>query len=441
MTATAPPLAALNRDPMDPNKILAVANLLNAGDNHAIAFHLLERAATIVEHPEILRVQALTMLMLAPFTGDENYITAAEGVLIRALELAPDSPDLQKALGACALQLGRYEEAERLSLMALAAKPDQHDAQHTLAVCAFFKQRWGEAFDLYEKHIGKPPLLRKLPAKPEGPYWDGRPGTRLLVVGEQGIGDEISFASMVNDAARDNEVTLWCDARLEMLFRRSMPSVRVEGRRHIGPDTMYFSSLDYESFDARCLSGSLGRYYRRNASDFPRTGFLTADPDMRAAMRARLAQLPGKKVGIAWTGGKAPSYWHRRGLPQDDLYALTRIPGVTWVSLQYDSPDPETLKTCGIHHFIDVLEGGGSYDRTAALVMELDAVVTVTTAVAHLAGALGKRAHVLTNEIPRWFYGVEGSSHAWYDALALHRQKDGLWPIGEVMAAVEKEIA
>jgi hypothetical protein len=109
------------------------------------------------------------------------------------------------------------------------------------------------------------------------------------------------------------------------------------------------------------------------------------------------------------------------------------------VSLQYDEPDAGTLEAHGIRN-LPAFTQTVVYENTAALVMELDAVVTVTTAMAHLCGALGRRAHVLVNEKPRWFYGLEGSEHPWYASLVLHRQSGGAWPIEEVREALLAEL-
>jgi tetratricopeptide (TPR) repeat protein len=432
MTPNMQALQALSRDPQDPNRLLAAANAFLASQQFGVAYHLFERLAGMVSHPDVYRGLGATLACLAPLVGSDEWLAASEGVLERGLELYPDSPELLKWMGTVALQFGRLDDAEDFTDRSLALKPDQDDAKHTLAVCKFYRRQWGEGFDLYEQH--KPQQTRHLPLDPYAPYWDGTKGKRLLVIGEQGLGDEISFASMVPDAARENDVTLWCDPRLEKLFRRSLPC-KVEGKRNIaGQGVISFNSPG--AYDYRCLAASLGRHYRRTRSDFPRRAFLMADPDLRKQMRARLDALPGKKVGIAWAGGKPPSYWYRRGLSRDQLSDICAIDGVTWISLQYEQPPMDVLEISGAHHWHDVM-GNKDYDYTAALLAELDGVVTVTTAIAHLAGALGKRAHVLVNEIPRWFYGLEGQEHDWYESLVLHRQAEAQWNIGAVKRAIQ----
>jgi tetratricopeptide (TPR) repeat protein len=440
MTAKFPLLDQLTADPLDPNKVLAVATYFGAVNEWGVAYHLLERASQIAHHPEILRQLGISLIYLTAYAGDEKFLAASESVLLRGLELDPRNPGLQHALAVAAVNQGRYAEAENLARMSLAA--GHLEAEATLGLACLYLGRWGEGFDLYEKNIDKPPFTRVLPKNVVAPYWDGKRGTKLLVVGEQGIGDEISFASMVEDASRDNEVTLWCDVRLQGLFKRSMPYCTVDAARvqpASGPQIFTVGSeTNAMGFEARCLSASLGRHYRRAASNFPRKGFLTASEILRAQARAMLDRLPGRKIGIAWTGGKAPSFWHRRRLPMEDLRALTATKDITWISLQYDQPDIGALQSCGIHHFPEWTQQH-DYDYTAALVMELDAVVTVPTAVAHLCGALGRPAHVLVNEKPRWFYGVEGHDHPWYEALKLHRQVGGRWPIAELKAELHAE--
>jgi hypothetical protein len=145
-----------------------------------------------------------------------------------------------------------------------------------------------------------------------------------------------------------------------------------------------------------------------------------------------LDSLPGKKVGIAWTGGLDNTFKSRRSFNLESLLPILKTPGITWVSLQYKDPSAEIAEFTKKHgieikHWKREVENC-DYDDTAALVSELDCVVSVTTAIVHLCGGLGKKCFVLVPKRCRWFYTSDTEKHRWYDSLELFRQQDK-WPI------------
>ncbi|HEY6028809.1 MAG TPA: hypothetical protein VIV09_18110, partial [Pseudolabrys sp.] len=184
---------------------------------------------------------------------------------------------------------------------------------------------------------------------------------------------------------------------------------------------------------------SLCMEYRRKDEDFPRKGFLVPDPERKLQWKTLLDTLPGKKIGIAWTGGLDNTFKHRRSFSLEGLLPILKIPGITWVSLQYNDPSAEIAEFAKkrgieIRHWKRAVDKAADYDDTAALVSELDCVVTVTTAIAHLCGALGKQAFVLVPKRCRWFYqgnGEGGRIHRWYDSLELFRE-EAKWPVERV---------
>jgi hypothetical protein len=185
--------------------------------------------------------------------------------------------------------------------------------------------------------------------------------------------------------------------------------------------------------------------YRREDSDFPRTPFLVADPERRLQWRALLDTLPGKKVGIAWTGGLDNTFKSRRSFNLEGLLPILKIPGITWVSLQYKDPSAE-IELLSERHGIEVkhweraVGKGVDYDETAALVSELDAVVSVTTAMVHLCGALGKKCYVLVPKRCRWWYQpMADGRHSWYDCIKLYRQADK-WPVERVAGDIKGDL-
>jgi len=151
---------------------------------------------------------------------------------------------------------------------------------------------------------------------------------------------------------------------------------------------------------------------------------------------------PGLKVGVAWRGGTPRTGQQHRSVGLGEWGAALRLPGVHFVSLQYGEHENEIARArakfgVDIHHWPHAI---ADYDETAALVCALDLVITVTTSVAHLAGALGQQVWILANAAPRWCYLATGSATPWYRSARIVRQsRPGDW--NEVMTGVANALA
>lgn len=362
----------------------------------------------------------------------------AEKHIKRALQIEPKSkPGLNNMALLCVYNC-QPEEALRWAKKSLEQDPDQWDVSETYGYASMMLERWQDGWQGYEMMVGK---SKARPWKPfnNEPRWDGTKGRKVHIRGEQGIGDEISFASMLNEASKDVEIVLECDHKLETLFKRSFPQIEVHGTRFEGSrDWAKNSGADYFS-----LIGSLARFYRNKPEDFPGTPYLVADEERRLQWKVLLDRYPGKKVGISWTGGLKNTFKARRSITLETMLPLLKTPGITWVSLQYHDPTEEIeafeeRHGIKIHHWKRGAESR-DYDDVAALVSELDSVVSVTTAVIHLCGALGKECHVMVPSKPRWFYGLKGRESRWYKSVVLHRQKGSDW--NAVVNEIRKELA
>lgn len=345
-----------------------------------------------------------------------------------------------KPRGICALNnmalihINTNEPEQALELvdksLSLDAKPgDKLDALDNKALALLSLGEWEEGFNLYEHTLGhNKHRTERLYTEPEGikGRWAGEKGKTVVCYGEQGIGDEISFGSCIPDLIRDSKkVVIDCEPKLEGLFKRSFPEADVYGTRYKTDNTW---PLNYK-FDSRVALSSLAKYYRKKTEDFPGTPYLKADPERRVQWRALLDTLPGLKVGIAWNGGLTITGRVRRSLKLEQLMPIL-AQKASFISLEYNdaSEEIERLEKRGIKvHQWPRATLTDDYDDTAALVSELDLVISVTTAVIHLAGALGKECWTLVPPRPRWFYGF-GDSIPWYKSVQLFRH-NGRWPI------------
>jgi hypothetical protein len=222
------------------------------------------------------------------------------------------------------------------------------------------------------------------------------------------------FASCIPDAIKDTKhIIIDCHKKLEGLFRRSFPWCTVYGTRHEeSPEWM-----SYEEVDSSCIIGALPGFYRTSIESFPGKPFLVADRERKRMYRALLDGLgKGLKVGISWSGGN--NYGGLRQLEPDRLQDLIEsFPEVHWVSLQYKNAMTFGLP---INHWPYATETD-DYDDTAALVDELDLVITVPQSVIHLAGSLGKECWVMAPDVSQWTFGLKDKKHTWYDTVKIFR--------------------
>ena len=280
------------------------------------------------------------------------------------------------------------------------------------------------------------------------PIWDGSPleDRTILVYAEQGVGDEIMFASclpeLVDRAAR---CVVECDRRLVPLFRRSFPTAMVVAR---GDDPARFAAAG--RIDVRIAAGSVPRYLRPSLDRFGRAAsYLVADRERCEQWSSRLAAVgEGLRVGISWRGGGKPGVRKSRSIRLDRFKDLLTEPGTCFVNLQYgDSADE--LDAAGkqwgmeVHDFeeADALE---DLDGFAAYVSSLDLVISVDNSTVHLAGALGVPVWVLLPRPSNWRWIVDRDDSPWYPGARLFSQTDvGDWSsvLGRLAGALRELVS
>jgi len=428
---------------------------------------------TLDKNPDHSR--ALTELGLSYLTK-ERYAEALE-VLERAVALDPKSQSAQNHLSFACVRLeeyeraleimrklvrgtprsmlwqrlnlgtaydhtGRFEESERCYEFVLRHEPSNFAAHwnraHLVLARHDFERGWpGYQYRLQVESVWAPRLIPFAP-------WKGEPlqGKSIIVSAEQGLGDQIMFASCVRDLYEQGaSVLLECDERLAPLFRRSFPQVRVLGTRH---EFVPAWLREVGQPDYHVPAGSLPVFLRRRLADFPQhDGYLHADPGKGDKWRSRVAALgPGLKVGLSWRGGTRTTRRQLRSLSLPDLLPVLQVPGCRFVCLQYGevSKDLDALRdTAGIDiaHWPEAI---ADYDETAALCCALDITVSVCTSAIHLNGALGRPVWVMVPAVAEWRYGRSGEQMPWYPAVRLLRQSArGEW--GPVMQRIVANLA
>lgn len=403
----------------------------------------------------------LAQLRLGQKAHRAGRLPAAAAAYRQALALAPGHALASNNLGMVEMEGGDLAAAILHFRHALGARPDSNKFRYNLAYALHADAQVAEAIDLYRAVLRGEPAHRNARSMlgmlllASGDYsaaswdhyaahrlqeiehdaafpfapWDGSDlqGRSILLYGHQGIGDEINFASCVPDLVRlGARITLACSARLAGLFGAGFPGVEV---RALETDA---TALRGAHFDFQCPLGRLGRFLRLRAADFGSgAAYLRADPARVQHWRHELERLgAGPWIGISWRGGNPRGSGAFRSVPLQEWQPVLSLPGAHWISLQYgecsdDIRGAEQSFGVKIHHWPAAID---DFRETAALLLALDDVVSVTTTLVHLAGAIGKETRVLVNARPHWRWGLTGERMPWYSSLRIYRQPGlGQW--------------
>jgi tetratricopeptide (TPR) repeat protein len=322
--------------------------------------------------------------------------------------------------------LGRFEEAfaDVSSCLEVAANDDE--ALYAVSLIELLHGRWRDAWPRYERRVALKVGIPEGFSPPPWPPWRGeRLRNELLVLrGEQGLGDHILFSCFGAHLARlGYRIALWAKPSLEPLLR-TVPGVE----RVVSDIAALEGTSELRWTSMMSVPGILDV----TPETVPRSAsFLTADPDRVAAWRERLGS-QDFKIGIAWQNAGASHLDKLRSIPLSEFAALSDIPGVRLISLQ-KGRGVEEIPAVGFDARLETLgdsfdAAGGAFLDTAAVMMNLDLIVTPCNAIAHLAGALGRPTFVALMHVPEWRWLLERDDSPWYPATRLFRQsRAGDW--------------
>jgi len=435
-------------------QVIEQVQALQADGRHDHALNIINQViGQMPENPHLLYCLSTTLMCQSQFG-------MALVILHNVVRNHPDFAEAWNNLAVCYRREYHIEKAREAALMALSIRDDFADPYNNLAGTyvnegcpaggldyadkaiarstgiekdkANFNKalmllelgRWVEGFALYERGIdcderlvrnyseaAKTPLLRNID--------DLKPEHTIVVYGEQGVGDEIMFASCLPDLINTGAtVIIDCHPRMVSLFQRSFPGIEVHGTRKR-------SDIDWpvdRQIDWACPIGSLMYFFRHQDSDFPGTAYLKAEQSISDGMRDAMAN--GRPIiGLAWSGGTQKTNNLYRCLDREMVDKIAADKRFHFVSLEYTNSGymPENVEPAWqITQYYN-------YDMTAALVEACDAVVSINTSVVHLAGAMGKRVFTLTPSKPAWRYGVERKGMPFYPDVHQYRQAGSNW--------------
>ncbi len=335
----------------------------------------------------------------------------------RAIALRPAYPAAHSGRGMALLMLGRFADAEAAFATAVAQEPDNAYALTNRGRLRLLQGDYGRGLPDYEHRLRTAwedlgPLLRDVP------FWTGQPlrDQRVVTFADQGNGDIIHFARYVPlliEAGAD--VTVVCRPRLQRLLRPVTTGARVVATPEPG-----------DRFDLQIPFASLPYAFATRVETIPATcPYLAAETDRVATWAERLRGVGGEfRIGLCWRGSHDWRADPRRSVPPALLVPLAALPGVRLISLQVDAD--ETARALPmLEHFAEADADGDAFIDTAAMMANLDLVVSCDTSIAHLAGALARPTFLLLQAVPEWRWLIGREDTPWYPTIRLFRQRDG----------------
>ena len=396
--------------------------------------------------------------------------------------------DIASNLSTLDVNEGEPEKGLPWARAAIELDPCHRHANWNMSLMLLELERWEQGFRQYAWGLATGDRQRKVyAAKPFVPWWNGSSlhGKRIVVTGEQGLGDELMFASQINELCdQAKQVIFDCHPRLEHLFRYSFRKWRAKNRLHIHPtrkrtDGKETWPKNYPRIDCKRSLADTPMYLRRQPEDFPRQVYLEAEPPLVNQFKRWIKLIrpgePVRPVGIAWMGGRRQTRKDLRAIPLRELYPLCKAAkelDFTLIDVNYvdqswevkealseglriwqfpeifqherwecyrlngqDYPDKFAAKeaakiTRASNENITHIPGPGfDFMDTAAFVQAIaelgGIIICVNSTMVHLCGALGAPCWSLTPKRPAWRYGLKSTRMQWYaDHIFQFRQND-----------------
>jgi hypothetical protein len=345
----------------------------------------------------------------------------------QSVSLKPDNPETYYNLGNLFRDLGQLEEAQANFRQAIHLKPDHADAQTNLAMTWLLLGDFERGWPGYEWRWRTPGFACRNFVQST---WDGSSlaGAAILLHAEQGLGDTLQFnryAPLVKE--RGGFVIVECPATLLPLLATCA-----------GIDQLITYGTALPSFHTHAPLMSLPRLLGTTLETIPvAVPYLSANPELREYWRGELSEIQGFKVGIFWQGDPRHRKDRQRSLPLSSFAPLASLPELTLCSLQEGSGTDQLAAAAFPNH--DLASRFRSFADTAAALANLDLIITVDSAVAHCAGALGMPVWVLLPYAPDWRWLLHREDSPWYPTMRLFRQNEpGDWE--EVIARAQSAL-
>jgi tetratricopeptide (TPR) repeat protein len=361
---------------------------------------------------------SLAAILMRNFALDE-----AESYCRKALSLRPDHAPAQTMMGIILNARERPVDAEECFRLAMRLSPKSAVARYNLSMTRLLRGDYKEGFALYESRFGirqgdfgSEPGKRAL--QEDARRWRGEPlcGKRLLIWAEQGYGDTLMmlrYLPMLSGHGAGPVIVL-CEHELKRV---------VQFIAGLKSDVSCKQSISADEFDLHCPIMSLPFLFGTTLDSVPAgVPYLDIPPQLSRKWQGRLLSVMKPRVGLAWAGSRTLRDDARRSIPLSSFEPILTSDAINFVSLQKGDGAEEVGRWRGwVEDWMDACD---DFLDTAALVNNLDLVITVDTAVAHLAGALGKPVWLLNRCGSEWRWGLDSERSPWYPSMRIFRQTE-----------------
>jgi tetratricopeptide (TPR) repeat protein len=340
----------------------------------------------------------------------------------RAIQLGPDLAEAHVNLGNAQSGRGKLQEAAACYHRALKLRPDYGDAHTGLSALQLFRGDFASGWSEYEwrwrcKRLGPRHFQQQL--------WDGSRlnGKTILIHAEQGLGDTFQFIRYL-PLVKAQGATVIMEAQKPL--RRLLADFP-------GIDQLIGAGDELPAFDVYAPLLSLPRIFQTTLETIPgRVPYLFADRGLAQEWREKLQGITGFRVGVNCHGRSGRGAHRQRDIPIDCLASLAEVPGVRLINLQQGDLQRELTARCGPESVVDfggdIDQEHGAFMDTAAIMMNLDLVISSDTSIPHLAGALGVPVWLALPCVPNWRWLKDREDSPWYPTMRLFRQQSaGDW--------------
>lgn len=377
----------------------------------------------VIEHCDDLDCMAAAYNNLGYIYYQEGDRKAAMENYEEALRMFPNSDQFVGNYSSMFVSNGTPEKAIELAKKSIDMNPDNVHAKNNLALSYLELGQWEKGFEYYEfRAITHDNIPRNYDNEGKIPDWNGEEGKTVVVYGEQGLGDEIMFASLLPKMAKKVNIILDAHPRLADLFRHSFNHLHIPvygTRKSLKLHWPTIHDIDY-----KVALGSLGKFFLKKDDDFSGEKYLTSEDRFLPLLRPYVSQLDQSKkvIAISYQGGTPLTCRNTRYCPLEEFLPLLRHKEFEFVCLQYhpaaESDINDFLKKhpdIKLHYWPFVID---SYDLTAAFLENFVwCNISVPQSIVHLSGALGVKTYQLCPVEGLWQMGVRNKNALWYKSV------------------------
>ena len=366
----------------------------------------------------------------------------------KAIKIQPGNAEIYNNLGVILWKQGKLDESIQAYQNAIEIQPNYAEPHNNLGQTLLLKGDLHQGWKEYEWRWQCKDFSSEIRYFPQV-LWNGSDlnGKSILVWTEQGVGDQIMFASMLDDLLQmEAKVITDCDIRLIPLFKRAFPKIQIFPRDNPPVQQLLDTNIDYQ-----IPIGSLGRWLRSNQNDFKRKNqsYLQTCPEKTSKLKTKYKKLAGNKplIGISWKSGNQ-NFGEAKSTSLKFWTSILSRQDCFFINLQYGNVKQEVEEHISnkndtsiyLDNDIDPLE---NLDDFAAQIAALDLVISTSNATVHMAGALGEKVWNLLRYMPSWRWMLNKRDTLWYPSMKLFRQNrigDWLSTFAEVELALDQHL-